>query len=150
MLQTAYQALVETLWTFCLFYRFSWSNQVPNLLVSQQLVCHDTFKIIIWSDIISYPEVKFIHGIQIICSLTHWGGVTHICVIRLTIIGSDNCLSPERHQAIIWTNAKILLIGPLGTNFSEILIKIQTFSLKKICLKMSSVKCCSFRLTSMC
>ena len=78
--------------------------------------------------------------------LTHWGRVTHICVGKLTIIGSDNGLSPERRQAIIWTNAGILLIGPLGRNFSEILIEIQTFSLKKIRLKMSSAKCCSFRL----
>ena len=38
------------------------------------------------------------------------------------IIGSDNGLSPNRHQAITWTNAGILLIGPLGTNFNEILI----------------------------
>ena len=56
--------------------------------------------------------------------LTHWGRVTHICVDNLTIIGSDNGLSPGQRQAIIWTNAVILLIGPLGTNFSEILIKI--------------------------
>ena len=55
--------------------------------------------------------------------LTHWGRVTHICNGNLTIIGSDNGLSPDRRQAIIWTNAGILLIGPLGTNFSEILIK---------------------------
>ena len=78
--------------------------------------------------------------------LTHWGRVMHICFGKLTIIDSDNGLSPERRQAIIWTNAGILLIGPLGTNFSEILIEIQTFSLKKIRLKMSSAKCCSFRL----
>ena len=76
---------------------------------------------------------------------THWGRVTHIYVGKLTIIGSDDGLSPERRQAIIITNAGILLIGPLGTNFSEILIEIQTFSLKKIRLKMSSAKC-SFRL----
>ena len=56
--------------------------------------------------------------------LTHWGRVTHICVSKLTIIGSDNGLSPGRRQAIIWTNAGILLIGPLRTNFSEILIEI--------------------------
>ena len=78
--------------------------------------------------------------------LTHWGRVTHICISKLTIIGPDNGLAPERRQAIIWTSAGILLIGPLGTNFNEILIEIQTFSLKKICLKMSSAKCCSFRL----
>ena len=46
--------------------------------------------------------------------LTHWGRVTHICVGNLTIIGWDNGLSPGRRQAIIWTNAGILLIGPLG------------------------------------
>ena len=55
-------------------------------------------------------------------SLTHWGRVTHLCVNKLTIIGSDNGLSPDWRQAIIWTNAGILLIGPLGTNFSDILI----------------------------
>ena len=72
--------------------------------------------------------------------LTHWGRVTHICVGNLTIIGSDNGLSPGRRQAIIWINAGILLTGPLGTNFSEIIIEIDTFSLKKMHLKMSSGK----------
>ena len=72
--------------------------------------------------------------------LTHWGRVTHICVSNLTITSSDNGLSPGRRQAIIWTNAGILLIGPLGTNFSEILIEINTFSFKKMRLKMPSAK----------
>ena len=40
------------------------------------------------------------------------------------LLNSDNGLSPGRRQAIIWTNAGMLLIGPLGTNFSEILIEI--------------------------
>ena len=72
--------------------------------------------------------------------LTHWGRVTHICVGNLTIIGPDNGLLPGRRQAIICTNAGILSIGPLGTNFSEIQIGIQTVSYKKMHLKMSSVK----------
>ena len=46
--------------------------------------------------------------------LTHWGRMTHICV---------------SNRAIIWTNAGILLTGPLGTNFNEILIEIHIFSL---------------------
>ena len=71
---------------------------------------------------------------------THWGQVTHICVGKLTIIGSDNGLSPGRRQAIIWTNAGILWFGPLRSNFSEILIEIDTFSLKKMHLKLSSAK----------
>ena len=72
--------------------------------------------------------------------LTHWGWVTHICVSYFTIIGSDNDLSPGRCQAIIWTNDGLLLIGPLGTNFSEILNEIHTFSFKKMRLKMASGK----------
>ena len=56
--------------------------------------------------------------------LTHWGRVTHICVGGLTIIGSDNGLSLGRRQAIIWANAGMLLIGPLGTGFREMLIGI--------------------------
>ena len=69
--------------------------------------------------------------------LTHWGRVTHICVSKLSILGSDNGLSPGRRQAIIWTKDVILLIRTLGTNSSEMLIKINTFSLKKMHLKMS-------------
>ena len=48
----------------------------------------------------------------------------HICVSKPIIVDSDNGLSPGLRQAIIWTNAGILLIGPLGTNFSEMLIEI--------------------------
>ena len=74
--------------------------------------------------------------------LTYWDRVTHICVSKLTIIGSDNGLSPGRRQAIIWTNAGIglLVIEPLRTNFSEISIKIHTFSFKEMHLEMSSGK----------
>ena len=78
-------------------------------------------------------------------SLTHWGRVMHISVSELTVIGSDNGLSPGRRQAIIWTNAGILLIGPLWTNVSEIYIEIPIFSFKKMRLKESSAKwrpCC--------
>ena len=64
----------------------------------------------------------------------------HTCISRLTIIGSDNVLLPGWCQAIIWTNAGILLIGPLRTNFSQILIRIQIFSFKKMHLKMDSAK----------
>ena len=72
----------------------------------------------------------------------HWGLMTHICISKLTTIGSgsDNGVSPCRRQATIWTNVGILLIGPLGTNFSEIVIEMCTFSFRKMHLKMSSGK----------
>ena len=64
--------------------------------------------------------------------------MTHICVSKLTIIGSDNGLPPDRRQAITWTNVGILLIQTLGTNFSEILGEIHSFSFKKVPLKLSA------------
>ena len=70
--------------------------------------------------------------------------MTHICVGKLITIGSDNVLSPGRRQAVIWTNAAILLIGPLGTNFGEILIALEAFSFNKMHLKISSAKWRSF------
>ena len=110
-------------------------------------------------DVITYPcwDLKIIHvskshlwyvngtgtwkgSKQIYYGSTHWGRATHICVSKLTIIGSDNGLTPGRRQAIIWTNAGILLIRTLGTNFSEIFSEIHTFLFKKMHLKMSSGK----------
>ena len=72
--------------------------------------------------------------------LTHWGQVTFLCIGNLATIGLHNGLLPGWRQAIFWTSAAILLIGPLGTNFSEILIEIITFSVKKMFLKVSSAK----------
>ena len=46
----------------------------------------------------------------------------------------------EPRQAIFLTNVRTLSIGPLGTNFNEIFIKIQTFSFPKMHLQISSAK----------
>ena len=54
--------------------------------------------------------------------------------------GSGNGLLPGRCQVIIWTNVMIILIWPLGTNFSEILIELKPFSMKKMHLKMLFAK----------
>ena len=88
----------------------------------------------------AYYLVPSISLLRLLMALIHWGRVTHICVSKLANIGSGNGLSPGRRQAIIWTNAGILLIGPLVTNFSEISIEILTFSFKKMCWKVSSAK----------
>ena len=55
-----------------------------------------------------------------------------------------------RRQAIIWTNAGILLIRTLGTNFSKILIESHMFSFQKMRLKMSSAIVGDFVSASMC
>ena len=80
----------------------------------------------------------------------HWGWVTQISLSKFTVIGSDNDLSPIRRQAIIWTNAGILLNWTIETNFSEILIQIHTFSNKKMHLKCHLENVCHFVLASMC
>ena len=46
-------------------------------------------------------------------------------------IGSGNGLSPSRRHAIPWTNAVLLSIEPLKTNFSEIRIGIISFNRRK-------------------
>ena len=45
--------------------------------------------------------------------------MTHICVSKVTIIGSDNGLWPGWRQAHIWTNAGKLLIGHFQINALE-------------------------------
>ena len=53
----------------------------------------------------------------------------HLCIRKLANIGSVSGLLPGRHQTIIWTNAGILLLlmGPLGANFSENLIELNSY-----------------------
>ena len=72
-------------------------------------------------------------------TLTHWSGVTHICVSKLSTIGSDNGLSPGRRQAIIWNNARILLMGHLGTKI-QWNVNRNSNIFKKMRLKMPSGK----------
>ena len=81
--------------------------------------------------------------------------MTQICVGKLTIIGSDNGLSPGRRQAIIWTNARILLIWPLWTNFSDIFYQnsitfIPENELENVVCEMASIlsrpKCVNYEL----
>ena len=72
--------------------------------------------------------------------------MTNICVGNLTIIGSNNGLSPGLRQAIIWTNAGILLIGPIETNFNEIFnqnsnIFIQENVFESIVCEMAAILC---------
>ena len=76
---------------------------------------------------------------------THWGPLNN-----LSIIGSDNGLSPGLHHAIIWTNAGILLIGPLGIKFNEILIEIHTVHSRKSFTKYCLENGGHFVLASMC
>ena len=112
-------------------------NRVSNIHWNlENLVPDDNFHCVMHNAC----SLKSLHSGETFAAPTHWGRVRHISVSKLTIIGSDNGLSSGRRQAIIWTNAGILFIRPLGTNFSGILSGIQTVSFKKLHLKTSSAK----------
>ena len=120
-----------------------WTHETPHFHRSQFLLTEirKKYNLVFYTDVrkVRLDAVSWLHNnssviIATLC-LTHWGRVTHICVDIENIICSDNGLSPCRRQAIIWTNAGILLIRSLGTNFNEISIGIHTFSFKKINFK---------------
>ena len=102
----------------------------------------DVYMILMKQTMKNYSSSQLFHNLLnldrvVNVTLINWDRVTHICTSKLTTISSDNS-SP-----VTWTvtsHAGILLIGRLGTNFSEILIVIKTFQFKKIHLNMSSAK----------
>ena len=125
----------------------TWCLAAPSLYLNQywfditllRMISKQMYQILVVTEIgLIIPHLKLLPYLPGVNVLTHWGRVTHTCVSKPTIIGSGNGLSPDRRQAIIWTNAGISLIGLYGTNFNEILIKMHTFSFKKMHLKMSS------------
>ena len=128
------------------WYQFTWTNTAISLRINAQITSQHMVGVSLMRGINSSWPISAAckKRLDPVATLTHWGRVTHICVSKLTIIGSDNGLSPSRRQAIIWTNVWILSIRPSGTNFSEILIEIDVFSFKKMHLKMSSAKCRPF------
>ena len=119
-----------------------WNPPVTNGFPHKKTIMWNAFPCneVVMTKIVHYFKETNTHLYREIILLTHWGWVTHIRANRLTIIGLSNGLWPGRRQAIIWTNAGILLIGPLGTNLSGILIKIYTFSIRKMQLKTSPGK----------
>ena len=71
-------------------------------------------------------------------SFTHWGQVTHICVSKLAIIGSDDGFSPGRRRAIFWTSTDLLLIGILETIWMEFKSKCINFHWRSALLCFAS------------
>ena len=103
----------------------SWDTEEPSYnMVYYQRILHESHGLL---------QNDATHSMTMTC-LTHWGRVTHICISKLTVVGSDNGLPPSRRQAIIWTNDGILLIGPLGINLSEILIEIENVVWKMVAI----------------
>ena len=120
-------------------------SMVFNQTVVEVMACASNYISLFYLNVIFYPCPIPDAGFALVISatifhrqlLTHWVRGAHICVSKLSIIGSDNGLSPGRRQATIWTNAGIL-IWPSGTNFSEMLIEFHTFSVNEMHMKRSS------------
>ena len=91
----------------------AWGN-IHIRVISQEMLRISTLDMGYIFDIIAAPPRAK--------ELTHWDRVTHICVSKSIIIGSDNDVSVGRRQVIIGTNAGILLIGPSG----KISVKFQS------------------------
>ena len=129
------------LFLHCLYRGNWWPGDARNKSTGTQY--HGIFIAIPEYPMVSNTEIKE----DLINSLDR---VTHTCVGKRTIVGWDNGLSPGRRQSIILTNAGILLIGPLGTNFNGILNEIHTVLFKKIHFKCSLENISHFVSTSMC
>ena len=116
------------------FNQFNRENHNENTLKYEMLqnghrldLCWTAFALLL------FRQSKFSKFVYI----SHWVRVTHLCVSQLTIISSGNGLYFGRRRAIIGANAGLLLVGPLGPNFSEILIQFHSI---KMHFKMSSGK----------
>ena len=69
-----------------------------------------------------------------VCYWTHWGWVKHIYVTKLTIIGSNNGLSPVRCRTIIWTN-----VGILTDHYSNVIMDPMAFQITSLTMVYSTV-----------
>ena len=70
--------------------------------------------------------------------------MTHICVIKVTIIGSDNGSSPGRRQAIIWTKCWDTVNRTLGNKLQwnlnrNLYIFIQENAFENVVWKMAAI-----------
>ena len=138
-------------------------DKVPNSKIIKVYIFYDRYHyddsvlyVIKWCDVydettLSYFQLNETFIIRTECAIfnealcvTYFCRLSGVAVRSLklrdaspnrAVIGSDNGLSLVRRQAIIWTNADLLSIGPLGKKLSECCMEIQNFSLKNMHLK---------------
>ena len=100
--------------------------------------------------VIFHQDIKRFNSIAVISMYSHYVIVAKWQIyasVNWATFGSDNCLVPGRHQAIVWTNAGVLLSRPSETNFCEILIVIHISTSKKMNLILLFTKCWPFCLS---
>ena len=109
---------------------FVYSMELQNICVEKNL----TFIYMSVKDLISTLWFRTYNPCYIIIFILSAPSAVYASMTWVSI-GSGNGLSPVRRQAITWTNAKLLFIGPLGTHFIEIWIKMQNFRFNEMHLK---------------
>ena len=83
---------------------------------------------------VNFPDVPFdISGIYVLRNQLYERSINQSLGVSVDV--------PIRRQVITLTSAGLLSSRPLGTTVSEIQIKIQTYSFKKMHVKLSSAIC---------
>ena len=123
--------------------------QVFNILCCLAIFWYRNISYFRWSHfvMIIIIDIELAHFVaSTLTSLTRWGRVTHICVSRLTIIGSYTVCRMVGAMPFSQTNATILLIRTLWAYSSEILSEINAFlfTFNKMHMKTSCAKWRSF------
>ena len=135
--------------------KYWWITSLMTILVSNVILVNHmpywpfmrgtTSNCVFSSERASNQELWCLLWCQVTGDVTQWGQVTHICVSESTIFGSGKCLLPGWLKVIIWTGARILWIGPSGTNFTQWNFNRNlNIFIQGNALKMSSVKWCPF------
>ena len=103
-----------------------------------------------WQDL-SYRRIRNLHfnlcsrwlNLRLdICFLMHWGRVTHICVSKLTIIGSDNGLLLSHYLNQCWNVVNSNLRNKLQWNLKRnSCIFIQENAFQNVVCEMASILC---------
>ena len=72
--------------------------------------------------------------------LTHWGRVTHICVNKLTIIGSDNDLSLGLRKTFRWNFKRNSYIFIQENSFENVVWEVATILSRPQCVNRMWLK----------
>ena len=99
---------------------------------------------ILWYHYLSMLKKLFFFSCLQLNVLTHWGRVTHICISKITIIGSDNGLSPwtapSHYLNQCWNIVNWTLGNKLQWNLNRNLyIFIQENPLENVVWKMAAI-----------
>ena len=106
------------------WYKYKFRVCCPQISINN--LTAEKFNILILVKNVDFFVIQWIIIMQSFCKgfeLTNWDRVMHICVIKLTMTGSDNGLSPGRRQAIMktqcWNSVNLTPRNKLQWNYNR-------------------------------